>query len=185
MLAECCRDGAAVRFAYVARDGRATQRRIEPHALITLRSVWYLVCFDLDRQDWRAFRVDRIEGEVERTGHAIARRTIPGGDPLTFLGNTLAEMPFTHTAEVEVATSRDDALARLRWLNERRVTSTGPASCHVRLGAGDVGELARQVVDVVGAGSVTAVRADVLTSQHLARIARSLGDVLNPRVASG
>jgi predicted DNA-binding transcriptional regulator YafY len=58
-LAESCRDGAAVRFGYVARDGRRSDRRVEPNALVTVRSVWYLVAYDLDRADWRVFRVDR------------------------------------------------------------------------------------------------------------------------------
>ena len=52
-LAESCRDGVAIRFDYRARDGRPSRRRVEPNALVTVRSTWYLVAYDLDRRDWR------------------------------------------------------------------------------------------------------------------------------------
>src|SRR5690606_37069504 len=35
-------------------------RRAEPHHLVTWVGRWYLVAWDLDRSDWRTFRVDRM-----------------------------------------------------------------------------------------------------------------------------
>ena len=45
---------------------------------------WYLVAFDLDRDDWRTFRIDRIRGRL-RLGERGRRRTVPGGDPAAFV----------------------------------------------------------------------------------------------------
>jgi len=83
-LAGACRDGMQVRFAYVAGNGEATRRLAEPVALVHSGFNWYLVAFDVDRDDWRTFRVDRIDGGVA-LGARGRRREVPGGDPAAFL----------------------------------------------------------------------------------------------------
>ena len=83
-LAGACRDGLQVRFPYVAGNGEATRRLAEPVALVHSGFNWYLVAFDLDRDDWRTFRVDRIDGRVA-IGVRGQRREVPGGDPAAFL----------------------------------------------------------------------------------------------------
>jgi predicted DNA-binding transcriptional regulator YafY len=87
-LAGACRDQTRLRFAYIARDERATQRMTEPAALVYSGHRWYLVAFDLDRDDWRTFRIDRIRGRV-RAGERGRRRTVPGGDPAAFVRERL------------------------------------------------------------------------------------------------
>ena len=59
-LALACRDSERVRFTYTAASGEVTQRRVEPHALAPADRHWYLLCWDLDKDDWRTFRVDRL-----------------------------------------------------------------------------------------------------------------------------
>lgn len=174
VLAESCRDDAAVRFDYRARDGTPSRRRVEPNALVTVRSVWYLIGYDLDRADWRLFRVDRIDGDVERTGHSGRRRTPPGGDPLTFLGASLADMPHANHAAVDLAVSRTDALASARWLNPRRVESTSRRTCRANLGADDLHELTRQVVDLRAAAPVTSIAAEPQVRDHLVGVLSSI-----------
>jgi predicted DNA-binding transcriptional regulator YafY len=83
-LAGACRDRARLRFSYVARDDRLTRRSVEPAAVVHSGYRWYLVAFDLDRDDWRTFRLDRIRGRV-RTGERGRRRTVPGGDPAAYV----------------------------------------------------------------------------------------------------
>jgi predicted DNA-binding transcriptional regulator YafY len=63
-LALACRDHERVRFAYTAASGQTTIRRVEPHVLAPADRHWYLLCWDVDRDDWRTFRVDRLEGIV-------------------------------------------------------------------------------------------------------------------------
>jgi predicted DNA-binding transcriptional regulator YafY len=87
-LAGACRDGIRLRFAYVAKDERASQRNTEPSAVVHSGYRWYLVAFDLDRDDWRTFRIDRIRGRV-RAGERGRRRSVPGGDPAAYVKQQL------------------------------------------------------------------------------------------------
>lgn len=65
-LALACRDHERVRFTYTSAAGEVTRRRVEPHALAPADRHWYLLCWDLDKADWRTFRVDRL-ADVEHT----------------------------------------------------------------------------------------------------------------------
>ncbi|MDX2377313.1 YafY family transcriptional regulator [Microbacterium sp. LRZ72] len=65
-LALACRDHERVRFTYTSAEGAQTRRRVEPQSLSPADRHWYLLCWDLDRDDWRTFRVDRLAG-VEHT----------------------------------------------------------------------------------------------------------------------
>ncbi|WGL51224.1 YafY family protein [Nocardioides sp. BP30] len=60
LLARACRDTVRIEFGYVDLAGAATRRRTEPYQLVATGSRWYLVAFDLDREDWRTFRLDRL-----------------------------------------------------------------------------------------------------------------------------
>ncbi len=87
-LAGACRDATRLRFTYVAKDDRTSQRHIEPSALVHSGYRWYLVAFDLDRDDWRTFRIDRIRGRVRLSGRG-RQRAVPGGDPAAFVKQRL------------------------------------------------------------------------------------------------
>ena len=60
-LALACRDHERLRFTYTSAAGETTIRRVEPHALSPAERNWYLLCWDLEREDWRTFRVDRLD----------------------------------------------------------------------------------------------------------------------------
>lgn len=63
-VARACRDQQQLRFDYASADGTQTYRRCEPHRLVHTGRRWYLVGFDLDRADWRTFRMDRLTPKV-------------------------------------------------------------------------------------------------------------------------
>ncbi|GAA2881788.1 WYL domain-containing protein [Streptosporangium fragile] len=67
-------------------DGRAgsAPRRVQPHHLVTWGGRWYLVAWDLDREDWRTFRADRIIPRVP-TGPRFTPRELPGGEVAAFV----------------------------------------------------------------------------------------------------
>jgi predicted DNA-binding transcriptional regulator YafY len=66
---------------------RQPPRRAEPHHLVTWGSRWYLICWDLDRNDWRTFRVDRMTPKTP-TGPRFSPRELPGGDVASYIGAT-------------------------------------------------------------------------------------------------
>ncbi|MEU6246964.1 YafY family protein [Glycomyces sp. NPDC047010] len=63
-LALACRDRERVRLEYAPTGGERQERRVEPHSLVPIGGDWYLVCWDVDRGDWRTFRVDRVRAVV-------------------------------------------------------------------------------------------------------------------------
>ena len=65
-LARACRDEVETGFDYPSR-GEVRSRRVEPYRLVASDRRWYLLGYDLDRDDWRSFRVDRIPGVSART----------------------------------------------------------------------------------------------------------------------
>ncbi len=70
-----------LRFDYAApgrEQADAPPRRAEPHHLVTWGGRWYVVAWDLDRDDWRTFRVDRLTPKVPN-GPRFTPREMPGG----------------------------------------------------------------------------------------------------------
>ncbi|HET6856755.1 MAG TPA: YafY family protein [Streptomyces sp.] len=65
-------------------QGAPTSRRVQPHHLVTWGGRWYLVAWDLDREDWRTFRADRITPRTP-AGPRFTPRALPGGDVAAFV----------------------------------------------------------------------------------------------------
>ena len=91
-LALACRGEERLRFAYTAHGQDSSTRHVEPHCLVSLGRRWYLIAWDLDRADWRSFRVDRLAGPAP-TGVRFRPRDIPGGDPVAWLRSRIAALP--------------------------------------------------------------------------------------------
>ena len=75
-----CRDSERIRFDYGAASGMRTERHVEPHRLVALDRRWYLVAYDLTRNDWRSFRLDRYLGVPQQTGARFRPRALPAAD---------------------------------------------------------------------------------------------------------
>jgi len=60
LFEEAFTTGLGLGFTYTDRDGRQTRRRIEPHGLLVEPPVWYLLARDVDKQEPRTFRMDRV-----------------------------------------------------------------------------------------------------------------------------
>ena len=69
----------AVRFRYRPLGRDAEERTVNPYALVHRRGRWYLVGLDQAREGRRAFRLDRIEGDVKTVGQPRAFEA-PGAD---------------------------------------------------------------------------------------------------------
>jgi predicted DNA-binding transcriptional regulator YafY len=51
VIANACRDRETLRFDYVGHNGSETRRQVEPHRVVHMSRRWYLVGWDVDRQD--------------------------------------------------------------------------------------------------------------------------------------
>lgn len=79
VVADACRDQQKLRFRYSDRAGAPSTRLVEPHRLVNPGIRWYLVAWDADREDWRTFRVDRMQPRVT-TGERFVPREPPAKD---------------------------------------------------------------------------------------------------------
>ncbi|WP_205649347.1 YafY family protein [Agromyces sp. LHK192] len=109
-LALACRDGERLRFDYVNQAGDPSRRRVEPHTLAPSQRNWYLICWDLDRDDWRTFRVDRIDGihhtrvmvpARELDEHTVSEMVLAASSwsPLQVEADVVMELPFDEFRE--------------------------------------------------------------------------------------
>jgi predicted DNA-binding transcriptional regulator YafY len=143
--AQACAGQERLVLTYEDREGRASERRIEPHRLVATGRRWYLVCFDLDRRDWRTFRVDRISA-IARTGHRF-RYEDPPPDAARLVSEALAIGGYRYTAVVRI----DAPAAVVR----RRVPATvgvveddGPERSVLTTGGDDLPYLAAHLVEL-------------------------------------
>ncbi|MEV6603661.1 YafY family protein [Kutzneria sp. NPDC051319] len=127
---------AAVHARAVLRfDYKAELRRVEPHNLVTWSGCWYLVAWDLERDDWRTFRVDRIAPRTP-TGPRFTPRDLPGGDVATFVAGR-----FKGSEGIDAWPCRGEVIlacpaeAVVDFIGNGVVEALGPDRCRVVLGA--------------------------------------------------
>jgi predicted DNA-binding transcriptional regulator YafY len=149
-IALACRGEERLRFRYDPREGSAAGRHVEPHRLVPLGRRWYLIAWDVDRADWRSFRVDRLS-KPSLTGARFRPREIPGGDPVAWLRSRIAAIP----TKWEVAVVLEAGVERVRavvgqWATVEplipgspNASSAAPAgsrqACRLRMSVDDLG----------------------------------------------
>ncbi|MGW3012063.1 helix-turn-helix transcriptional regulator [Streptomyces sp. NPDC001219] len=60
VIADAVAGDGRLRFRYTDQHGGTSTRLVEPYRHFLRAGQWYLVAFDVDRDDWRTFRLDRI-----------------------------------------------------------------------------------------------------------------------------
>ncbi|MEY2244823.1 helix-turn-helix transcriptional regulator [Streptomyces sp. BF23-18] len=124
-----------LRFAYRSGDGTASRRLTEPYRLVSTGRRWYLVAYDLDRDDWRSFRVDRVT-EPFATGARFTPRELPAGDAAEFLRQSMYRRQETYTFEVTFAAPADFVAARVpAWVGTPEPIDAH--SCRLRSSSSD------------------------------------------------
>lgn len=132
IIGQACRDQERIGFDYTAADGRASTRHVEPLRMVRLGLRWYLVCYDLDRGEWRSFRLDRMDRPVP-TGARFAPRTLPADNPVAFIRDRADKAPSPHDVVALVSASAEYAMAKIgRWSTVEEVTGD---SCRVTVHA--------------------------------------------------
>jgi predicted DNA-binding transcriptional regulator YafY len=127
-VAQACRDAVRLRFAYSAADGTRTEREVEPGRLALLGRRWYLVAYDLGRQDWRSFRLDRLQ-DPRPTGGRFRPRELPAEDAAAFVRRGLSQLP--QTREIEVLVQAPTAVVERRLGAWSRVEAIDEGSCRM------------------------------------------------------
>lgn len=168
-IAAACRDAQRLRFDYRTRRGDEGRRTVEPHRLVQTGSRWYLLAWDVDRDDWRIFRVDRMQ--VRRPpGARFAPREPPGGDAAAYVAGRLSSSAWGPTARI-IVHEPAEALRRRLWPGWGRVEYRDETSSLLTVGGESVQSLAVHIllldVDVE-------VREPPELVEHLRRLATRL-----------
>jgi len=112
LLAGACRDLSTLRFQYSSRDGAMTAREVEPHRLVHTGRRWYLAAWDRGREQWRTFRVDRIQPRVV-AGARFTAREAPDGDFAAYVLRSVTYQPYPHHAVVTLHAPAEAVADRL------------------------------------------------------------------------
>ena len=146
-LARACRDEVEAGFDYPS-GSEVRRRRVEPYRLVASDRRWYLLAYDLDRDDWRSFRVDRMtdvsartwrfrpraaprRGDVRAGGCGESGLPAPGALPRARVGR--------HGARADSGvggrrtTARERALRDAQWRRQPRLRAHARAPAGARL----------------------------------------------------
>ena len=133
-VSAAARDRKILRFDYGGDESRPP-RRVEPHAVVARQGRWYLIGWDLEKADWRIYRLDKMVPKFPG-GAVFAPRALPAGDAGTFLaarlkgsgggdawpcyGELLIELPAARIAP---------------WLGDGELRQVSDGACRVRVGS--------------------------------------------------
>lgn len=117
LLATACRDKLRLEFKYKDRHSQPSERDVEPMRLVHTGRVWYLAAWDNHRDDWRTFRVDRIEAkETIKVGGPFLPRKAPE-DFAAFVARSMGQMSYKHQASVRLLEPYESAKTRIQpWM---------------------------------------------------------------------
>ena len=137
-IAAACRDEVQLRFAYRDSRGAVTARAVEPMRLVHTGRRWYLAAWDLERADWRTFRVDRIDAKSRLVQGARFVPRKPPADFATMVADSITSWPSRYRARLQVSGAVGDVRSRLPpWMGT--VEPIDAAHCAVTIG-GDTPE---------------------------------------------
>ncbi|MDX3226014.1 helix-turn-helix transcriptional regulator [Streptomyces sp. ME19-01-6] len=100
-LTAVCRDREQFRFDYHDHAGTATVRTVEPYRLINWGRRWYLLAWEVERADWRTFRVDRLRPRTP-TGPRFSPRDLPSDDIAAYVSRRVSAAAWRYRAQVTV-----------------------------------------------------------------------------------
>jgi len=100
-LSAAITDRRVVGFRYAKADGESSRRLAEPYGLVDARHRWYLVAWDLGREDWRTFRADRF-GSVPVPRGRFTPRPLPGPDLAGYVHESIVRSPYRYDVVVRI-----------------------------------------------------------------------------------
>ncbi|MFJ7268558.1 helix-turn-helix transcriptional regulator [Streptomyces sp. NPDC099050] len=179
-LAGVCRDTERLRFDYRDHGGTGTRRTVEPHRLVCSERRWYLVAWDLDREDWRTFRVDRIEPRPPH-GPRFTPRPPPAEDLAAYVSRGISQRVYAAHAVIRLRVPEQEA-ARIIGPADGTLEPLDDQSCILRTGAVNLDVL---VIHVMLIGCEFEVVEPAELTDHIRAARDRLGRSLEPREAAG
>ena len=98
-----------IEFSYLDAELQVNKRKINVYTYFARQSFWYLTGFDVDKQDLRTFRCDRIVGEIEISKKSHSYQ-IPQGWQNE---KSVQELPENNSATLRVRIGRGSQLRNI------------------------------------------------------------------------
>jgi predicted DNA-binding transcriptional regulator YafY len=170
-LANACRQGAAVQLRQRPVSGGLPRRiTVQPHQLVKVGQVWYLVGWPKDGSDWSLYALERID-RTDPLGTRLSTPP-PPQDAGEFARSFLSSRPRRHFVRVRLHTSAD--LARELVNPATGTIADEGSSCVLSLQTDDLDWAARYLVYLN-------VDFDVLSPAELTSALHDLGSWLARR----
>jgi len=170
-IASACTGRRPLTFGYQDRAGARTSRRVEPHRLVHAGYRWYLVARDIERDDWRTFRLDRMDSPAAPGGRFVPRDP---PDAASFVAAAITTAPYRFRARVLLQAPAPD-IAEHMPPTAGMLEAVDDTSCLLTAGADDLGAIAFHLA-MLGAEFT------VLDPPELTDHVRSLADRLHRAV---
>lgn len=138
-VASAIRGHERLRFGYTKPGGSEEARHTEPQRLVSWGALWYLLAWDLDRDDWRVFRVDRMVPHAP-TGARFRPRVIPEDDVVEYVVRRVSKGAWKYRARVLVHAPAAKVAAKI--LIPVDIEVVNESTCRVELGSDDPDRLA-------------------------------------------
>jgi predicted DNA-binding transcriptional regulator YafY len=138
-IAGAIRASERLRFDYVDHNGRETRRITEPQRLVVWGRRWYLLAWDVDRADWRTFRVDRIKPKIP-TGPRFKPRPLTDEDAASYVQRSAGSATWRYRARIRIHAPLDQVRPLLPLAVD--VSSDGPDRCIIQAGSDTPHQLA-------------------------------------------
>lgn len=183
VLAGASRDAEQLQFEYSDRTGAPSVRRVEPYRLVHTSFRWYLLAWDLERDAWRTFRVDRI-GPRPRVGRRFSPRPLPSEDVAAWVSQSVSTEAYSFRARVTIHAPAAVLAQRLSGV-AGRIEALDEERCIVHAGADSLEALAFHLGYL---GYEFEVHEPVELAEHLLRLSERLARAGAPpdrRVAAG
>lgn len=127
------RDRQILRFDYDEHD--APPRRTQPHAIVARNSRWYLIAWDLDKDDWRIFRLDRMSPRAP-TGPGFIPRPLPATDARTYLAarskGSDADDRWPCVGQIDIDLPASEVAP---WIGDGELEQLNEQSCRITVGS--------------------------------------------------
>ena len=168
-LAVACSERLVTRFVYAGHGGSPSRRQVEPHRIVHVGQRWYLVAWDVPKQEWRTFRIDRMRKPEVAAEHFKARSP-PDEDLERYVIRSLSQSPYRYRARVLLHSPAAALRARVTAY-EGTLEPVSEDRCILRTGARSLEALALFV-------AMLGVEFEVIEPDDLVGAAKTLGQRL-------
>ena len=121
-----------ISFDYVTSEGEAARRLVEPYRLVDTGRRWYLVAWDVEREDWRTFRADRF-ASLPSERKKFTARALPAEDLAAYVQQSITRSPYRFDVVVRLREPLAEVAAVVSS-QYATLTADGPAATILRSG---------------------------------------------------